>query len=63
VIGLGCWLLVTVAVLGVMWLLDTLIKRSQGTTPSQLQRGFEVKKLNPVEPEQTTGTEAKKSED
>jgi hypothetical protein len=52
-----------VAVLGVMWFLDTLIKRSQGTTPSQLQRGFEVKKTNPTESHRPAGTESNKTED
>jgi len=39
------WFLVLAAVpvLGVMWWLDTLIKRSQARPPSPPQRGFEVK--------------------
>jgi hypothetical protein len=51
------------AVLGVMWFLDTLIKRSQGITPSQSQRGFEVKTLNPTGPEQPAGIEEKQRDD
>ena len=35
-------LLAAVPVLGVMWWLDTLIKRSQGNPPPPPQRGFEV---------------------
>jgi hypothetical protein len=62
-LSLGCWSIPTLAVLGVMWLLDTLIKRSQGTTPSQLQRGFEVTKTNPAESQRPAGTESNKTED
>lgn len=57
------WPLLFVPVLALMWLLDTLIKRSQGMTPSQLQRGFEVKTSNPVERDTSVGTETNKSED
>jgi hypothetical protein len=60
---LGFWSVVTLTVLGVMWILDTRIKRSQGTLPSQPQRGFQVKNLNPAEPERSAGTETNKSED
>jgi len=46
-----------------MWFFDTLIKRSQGKLPSQVQRGFEVKNLNPAETERQDGAETNKSED
>jgi hypothetical protein len=36
-------LLAAVPVVGLMWWLDRLIKRSQGRSPSSPQRGFEVK--------------------
>jgi len=35
-------LAVAVPVVGLMWWLDTLIKRSQGRSPPPPQRGFEV---------------------
>jgi len=60
---LGCFAIGFVAVLGVMWFFDTLIKRSQGKLPSQVQRGFEVKNLNPAETERQAGAETNKSED
>jgi hypothetical protein len=60
---LGCWAIPLLAVLGVMWWLDTLIKRSRGELPSQVQRGFEVKNLNPAEPRGSAGAETNKSED
>jgi hypothetical protein len=53
----------TLAVLGAMWFLDTLIKRSQGQLPSQVRRGFEVKNLNPVKHERSAGTETNKCDD
>ena len=55
--------LASLPLLGLMWWIDTRIKRSQGNLQSQLQRGFEVKTLNPVRPEGPAGTETKQSED
>jgi cytoskeletal protein RodZ len=55
--------LASLPLLGLMWWIDARIKRSQGTPPSQLQRGFEVKQSNPVERDTSAGTETKQSED
>ena len=43
--------------LGVMWILDSHIKKRQGKTREELQRGFEVKTITPGEPVKSSGTE------